>query len=308
MADTPDETLEQLEILFHRLLAADDPDTRLTVALAGLAELFNIRHTMVFVPCADETVNEGLTSIASHGYPPGGVGANVPIGQGIIGIAAERQRGMRLSNIQRGINMMRAIHTAPAGDENEKRRIPFVGIVNAQSQMALPMIVEENLIGVLYAEDTQAGAFSSAHQHIAQIIAHTLARDLLSESVAETESSPKAAIETTAQISAPRLVVDCYAADSSVFFDGEYVIKSLPGSILTRLLHEHVEQGRTDFTLREMRLDPALQNYAGRDNLDARLILLRRRLEERFPFVGIERTGRGRFRLVVERTIILNQR
>ena len=303
MTRPSEDTIERLAELFGRLLAAADLDARLTVALAGLAESFDVKHTMVFVPSADE----GLTTIASHGYPPGGVGASVPLGQGVVGVAAERKRSVRLNHLRRGLNMLRAIHFGAAGNERETRRIPFVGIVNAQSQMAVPMIMADRLLGVLYAEDTRPGAFSGEHEHVAQIIAHTLARDLLNEAAPEPESSTETTRAGGAAAQRPLLQVQCYEADSSVFFDGEYVIKSLPGSILTKLLREHVEHGRTDFTLRELRLDPALQNYAGRDNLDARLILLRRRLEERFPFVRIERTGRGRFRLVLDRTVTLER-
>lgn len=295
----PGGTLERLAELSRRVLDAAHLDARITVALQALAELFGVRHTMLFVPAGDDT----LTTLASHGYPPGGVGATVPLGQGPVGVAADRKRIVRVASLQRGLNMLRAVHTTASSSESQTRSIPFVGIVNAQSQLAVPLVVGDRVLGVMYAEDTQPGAFGPEQEHVFEIVGHALARDLADEAEGAVQSEdPDAAPGSGAP-----LKVQYYETDSSVFFDGEYVIKSLPGSILHRLLSEHVESGRVDFTLKELRLDPTLQAHMGRDNLDARLILLRRRLEERFPFVSLTRTGRGRFRLGLDRTPVIHR-
>ena len=96
-----------------------------------------------------------------------------------------------------------------------------------------------------------------------------------------------------------------YAANDSLFLDGEYLIKGVAGAILWKLARHHVQEGRTEFSNRELRLDPSLRLPDVSDNLEARLLLLQRRLQEHGPHLRIEKTGRGRFRLVVRRPLEL---
>jgi len=96
-----------------------------------------------------------------------------------------------------------------------------------------------------------------------------------------------------------------FAVDGSTFLDGDYLIKGVAGRVLWVLLGHHEREGRIEFTNKEVRLDPSLELPEFRDNLESRLILLKRRLDERDAPIRIEKTGRGCFRLVVERELRL---
>jgi adenylate cyclase len=98
-----------------------------------------------------------------------------------------------------------------------------------------------------------------------------------------------------------------FAANDSVFLADVYLIKGVAGAILWKLLRDHQQFGRTEFSNRELRLDPALRLPDISDNLEARLLLLQRRLAEHAGPLRIEKTGRGRFRLVVDRPVELVQ-
>lgn len=100
-----------------------------------------------------------------------------------------------------------------------------------------------------------------------------------------------------------RVKVQYYEADSSVFIDAEYLIKGVAGAILWRLLQINKAQGRTEFSNRELRLDAKLRLPEIADNLEARLILLLRRLNDKCSYIKMEKTGRGRFRLLISRTL-----
>jgi adenylate cyclase len=109
--------------------------------------------------------------------------------------------------------------------------------------------------------------------------------------------------ESQAPSTAEKLKIRYYLADKSIFIDNDYLIKGVAGAILWRLLQIYLTQGRTDFTNRELRVDPELSLPEIADNLEARLVLLQRRLDDKCSTIKMEKTGRGRFKLVISCTL-----
>jgi len=98
-----------------------------------------------------------------------------------------------------------------------------------------------------------------------------------------------------------------YSADHSIFLNDDYLIKGVAGAIFWRLVQAYQTEGRDTFTNRELRLDAALGLPDIADNLEARLVLLQRRLADREACVRMEKAGRGRFRLVVTQPLGLQE-
>jgi hypothetical protein len=281
----------------ERLAQCTSLDDALGGVLATLSEGLGVEHAMLLMldPRAQR-----LYTVASMGYPTSGVGSEVRLGEGVIGVAARERTPVRIGHMTHAAMYSQAVRTASGLDA--ALEIPYPGLAEPHSQLAVPIVSSARVLGALFVESRADLRFNYEDEDALVAIAGHLGAVI--DSVAERGDEGAAEPARAAASEGPPLAVRHFASNDSIFIGDAYLIKGVAGAILWKLLREHA-RGRVEFTNRELRLDAAIGLPDVGDNLEARLVLLRKRLEEFGPELRIERTGRGRFRLAVTRPVTL---
>ena len=292
--------LAALRRLTERIATCTELECLLTESLACLDTHFDIHHAMVLILDQHRT---RLYTVASRGYDASGVGSEIPLGQGVIGVAARERTPIRIGHMNSEYAYSRAIRENTkdnGGADAIESEIPLPGLCESRSQLAVPIIACHRLIGVLYVESPHDLRFTYDDEDALVAAAGQLGLAIhILQNAAEAIDEPAAAAAAPEPVAGPPLLIRHFAENDSVFINDDYLIKGVAGSIFWALLRDHVDKNRSIFTNRELRLDGRIRLPDVSDNLEARLLLLARRLVERDARVRIEKTGRGRFRLRV---------
>ncbi|MGA8049747.1 MAG: GAF domain-containing protein [Burkholderiales bacterium] len=298
--------LAALRSCSERLIQCNDLGRLLDELLVCLDEVFGIGHSMVLVP---DGAGKRLYTVASRGYPASGVGSEIPMGCGVIGVAARERTPIRISHMTSDYAYGQAIRERAAQEglaDRLETMIPLPGLPDARSQLAVPVIAGGRLLGVLYVESAEEMRFGYDDEDALVALATQTGMVVrLLQEAAESHEEPPAAPGRAEPPGGTPVPIRHYAADGSVFIGDDYLIKGVAGAIFCKLLRDYGREQRTEFSNRELRLDASIRLPDISDNLEARLILLSRRLAERCEFLKIEKAGRGRLRLVVARPVKL---
>lgn len=306
----PRTEIRGLQLVSDRINRADDLETLLAATLDALDVYFGFSNTIVLL--FDEATQR-LVTIACRGYG-GGVGAEVGLGEGLIGTVARERQPLRISGLDEKLRYGRAVRRSVLSDSGEhavRPEIPLPGLADAQSALILPLLIEERLVGVLAAESRDPMAFGEWDEAYLGVIANQIALGIdrvIVDDTAPADDTPPPPRNVAPPPVRARHTLTYYRDDDTVFLDDEYLIRNVPGRILWKLVREWKKQGRTAFTNRELRLDRSLGLPDVKDNLESRLILLRHRLREKCPNVQITPAGRGKFTLEVAADLELLER
>lgn len=300
--------LAALRATAERIRSCTDLDGLFQETLTCLERLFKIHHSMLLM--LDGPAGR-LYAVASRGYDVSGIGSEIAFGDGVIGVAARERTPIRIGHMTSEYGYGRAIRRHIEQDGmgvTLEKEIPLPGLPESRSQLAVPIVALGRLFGVLFVESKEDLRFGYDDEDALVTLAAQIGFAIcilqqLSEAAEESshhESIPPA-------VAGAPLRVRHYAEDDSVFLADDYLIKGVAGNILWTLLCDYSEKKRTSFSNRELRLDPRILLPEIGDNLEARLVLLRRRLTERSADIRIDKISRGRFSLSVNRPLELTQ-
>lgn len=290
--------LGQMRRCSEQLARCTALDEALDIVMATLTQELQISHAMILLL---DPALQRLYTVASHGYAVSGVGSEIELGRGVIGMAAQALTPIRITHMTGASLYSHAVRRTLADDIALDTDIPYPGLAQPQSQMAVPLLCAGRLLGVLFVESAEELRFSFEDEDVLVTMAGHLgaAIDLLR--LDGEEATPAAAAPAAPTCAAPGalLQVRRYRSNNSVFLNDSYLIKGVAGAIFWKLLNDYQQRGRTDFSNRELRLDASIGLPEVVDNLEARLILLERRLAEQPLPIRLKKTGRGQFKLCV---------
>jgi transcriptional regulator with GAF, ATPase, and Fis domain len=145
------------------------------IALRTMDELFEFHHAIILLVEPD---GQTLKVVASRGYENQAIGGRVRIGTGVIGVVAARRKLLHLNNLgqQRAYaaaqrrEMVRSGREAELGDT-----VPVPGLPNAESQIAIPLLMRDELIGVFSIESPVPRTFGEHERDLVSIVANQIA-------------------------------------------------------------------------------------------------------------------------------------
>ncbi len=294
--------------LSARLSRCSELGELVATMIDGLDQVLGYHHVHLLL--LDES-GRRLYTVASRGFDAESVGAEVPVGHGVIGTAATRGAAVRVGNLGQLRKYSQAIRQSweESAEPSPGPALPMPGLPEARSRMAVPAMAFGAVVGALAADSTEDDAFGPADEAALSIVASLFANAFEALRAEERDVPPDRARPAVGLAPAQPAVtthIRHFPEDGSTFIDGDYLIKGVAGRILWSLMTQYDDEGRVEFTNRELRLDPTLQLPGFKDNLESRLILLTRRLDERAAPIRLRKTGRGRFHLDVSTSVRLD--
>ncbi len=152
-----------------------DLDRILDTILSAMDRILGFQHAMILLK---EQLADRLRVVASRGYDYTTVGAEIEFGYGVVGVVARRKKMMRVGNIGASVSYLTTVRAkleeaGQQGLSHATAKLP--SLPNVQSQLAIPLLVKDRLIGVLAVESPRPNAFDELDEILLSIVANQAA-------------------------------------------------------------------------------------------------------------------------------------
>ncbi len=152
-----------------------DLDEVLEIVLRAMDRVLGFAHSMILLK---DLAADVLRVAATRGYADEGAGAQVLLGEGVIGVVGERRKMMRIGNIGASMRYLKSVRARmeAAGEVGPgEATASMPGLPDAQSQLALPLTVKDRLVGVLVVESRTPNAFDELDEVLLRIVGNQAA-------------------------------------------------------------------------------------------------------------------------------------
>jgi transcriptional regulator with GAF, ATPase, and Fis domain len=150
-------------------------DAIFEIVLRTMDDLFAFHHSIILL------LDEGgrtLHVAASRGYKRACTGARIAVGTGVIGLAAQRRKVLRVGNLSRHRAYAAAVRkeierTGGGADLDDVPPPP--GLPRAETQIAIPLQIRDRLVGVFAVESEEQATFTDRDEELASIVGNLAA-------------------------------------------------------------------------------------------------------------------------------------
>ena len=177
LLDRKSKEIEIIKQISNQINKSLDLNLIASSMLSLMDEFFGFKHSMILLVSENK---KHLNVLETYGYKKRGIGAKVEFGVGVIGIVAEKKKLMRMANLGMQRSYMQAIREqVQITNKNKlKDKVQLPGLKNAESQVAIPMLIDNELVGVFSVESEKMNIFDKSDEILIGILANQTASAL----------------------------------------------------------------------------------------------------------------------------------
>ena len=152
-----------------------DLDQIYGIVLRTMDDLFGFRHSLILLL---DDGGRALSVVAARGYKRSAPGARIALGTGVIGLAARHRRVLRVGNLSRRRAYAKAVRKEMerSGHGAELDDVPTLpGLPNPETQIAIPLLMRDRLVGVFAVESEDRAVFSERDEELASVVGNLAA-------------------------------------------------------------------------------------------------------------------------------------